>query len=494
MAISVLASPQDLTPAYNPMYIYLNSTNKTQLGFRYVVEVLDVSSNVVGTYRARPIPVTLYGEIDISKLVQTLLFNDFQNEIHYTPLGHGVGYSINLFEEYFINEPFTDYNFGGSGIWTNFSNPAINPNGFARVMLSHASDPSFAVGDIIQVTQTPSANFRPELEGIHTVLDTFENSGTWYTVLDLVWIGSGAASGGFVSYANGNKAVIPSGGITVKDAIKSAFSFVDFKTFDHSSYILNGNTKKLLTTLPSEFRISRLIPTWAMGYFDTEQEYFAVFSIGSGIYRYSLGVLENQLEMFQILPTPDNITEIYVGAGSYAPTTFSGLGDVAEYTVQIQLNDTTPVSELRTVSLYSECDFHTKYDVTFLDRLGSWVTMPFYKGAYINQSVERLDFRKKYGNLVDGGFDYALTDNGKETYHVDETVSMILSTGILSEVESQYIRELVSSPQLYLSIDGGIPRSISLTTTSAQLHLKRTQRDRKLSITFEYSVQDEING
>jgi hypothetical protein len=494
MAITVLASPQNLTPAYNPMYIYLDSTNKTELGFRYVVEVLDASSNVIGTYRVKPIPITLYGEIDISKLVQTLLYNDFQNQIHYTPSGHGVRYSINLFEEYFINEPFIDYNFGGSGTWSNFSNPAINPNGFARVMLSHASDPSFAVGDVIQVTQTPSANFRPELEGIHTVLDTFEDSGTWYTVLDLVWIGSGASSSGFVSYANGNKAVIPSGGITVKGAAKSAFSFVDFKGFGYTDYVLNGNTKKLLTSLPNDFRISRLVPTWSMGYFGTEQEYFAVFSIGDEIYRYSLGVLENQLEMFQILPTPDNITEIYVGAGSFAPTTFTGLGDATEYTVQVQLDDTTPVSELRTVSLYSECDFHTKYDITFLDRLGSWVTMPFYKGAYINQSVERLDFRKKYGALSGGEFTYEMTDNGKETYHVDETISMTLNTGILSEVESQYIRELVSSPQLYLSIDGGEPRSISLTTTSAQLHLKRTQRDRKLSVTFEYSVQDEING
>ena len=494
MAITVLASPQIIAPAYNPMYIYLNSTNKTELGFRYVVEVLNASSNVIGTYRVRPIPVTLYGEIDVSKLIQTLLFNDFRNEIAYLPAGHITSYAINLFEEYFVNAPFTDYEFAGSGTWAEFSNPFINPNGFSRTMLSHVADPSFAVGDVIQIAQTPSANYRPELEGIHTVIDTFTSGGVFYTVLDLVWIGNGGASGGVVTYANGNKSVIPSGGITFKDAIKSAFSFVDFKDYNHSSYVLEDNTKKLLTTLPSEFRISRLVPTWSMGYFDEAQEYFAVFNIGDEIYRYSLGVLENKLMMFQILPTPENITEIYVGAGSFAPTTFTGLGDATEYTVQIQLDDTTAVSELRTVSLYSECDFHTKYDVTFLDRLGSWVTMPFYKGAYINQSVERLNFRKKYGNLVGGDFDYALTDNGKETYHVDETVSMTLSTGILSEVESQYIRELVSSPQLYLSIDGGEPRSISLTTTSAQLHLHRTQRDRKLSITFEYSVQDEING
>jgi hypothetical protein len=494
MAITVLASPQLITPAYNPMYIYLDSTSKTELGFRYVIEVLDASSNVIGTYRVKPIPVTLYGEIDISKLVQTLLYNDFRNDISYTPAGHLARYSMNLFEEYFVNEPFTDYEFAGSGTWANFSNLAINPNGFARTMLSHVADPELFIGAVIQIAQTPSVNFRPELEGIHTVIDTFEDAGTWYTVLDLVWIGNGSTSSGVVSFANGNKTVIPSGSITFKNAIKSAFSFVDFKGFDHTDYVLNGNTKKLLTSLPNDFRISRLVPTWSMGYFDEEQEYFAVFNIGDDIYRYSLGVLENEFSMFQILPTPDNITEIYVGAGTFAPTIFTGLGDATEYTVQIQLDDTTPVSELRTVSLYSECDFHTKYDITFLDRLGSWVTMPFYKGAYINQSVERLDFRKKYGALSDGAFTYEMTDNGKETYHVDETVSITLNTGILSEVESQYIRELISSPQMYLSIDGGEPRSISLTTTSAQLHLKRTQRDRKLSITFEYSVQDEING
>lgn len=494
MAITVLASPQIIAPAYNPMYIYLDSTNKTQLGFRYVVEVLDASSNVIGTYRVRPIPVTLYGEIDISKLIQTLLYNDFQNTIHYFAQGHDKGFSVNLFEEYFVNAPFTDYNFAGSGTWANFSNLSINPNGFARTMLSHGTNPSFAVGDVIQIAQTPSANYRPELEGIHTVIDTFTSGGVFYTVLDLVWIGNGGTSGGVVTYANGNKSVIPSGSISLRNAIKSAFSFVDFKNYNNSTYILNGNTKKLLTTLPSEFRISRLVPTWAMGCFRNAQEYFVVFNIGTDVYRYSLGTLSATSHMFQILPTPENITHKQVSPGVFAPTTFTGLGDETEYTVQIQLSNTTPVSELRTVSLYSECDFHTKYDVTFLDRLGSWVTMPFYKGAYINQSVERLNFRKKYGNLVGGEFDYQLTDNGKETYHVDETVSMTLSTGILSEIESQHIRELVSSPQLYLSIDGGEPRSISLTTTSAQLHLKRTQRDRKLSITFEYSVQDEING
>jgi hypothetical protein len=35
----------------------------------------------------------------------------------------------------------------------------------------------------------------------------------------------------------------------------------------------------------------------------------------------------------------------------------------------------------------------------FLDRLGSWITIPFYKGSYMNQAVQRDDIRKKVRHI-----------------------------------------------------------------------------------------------
>jgi hypothetical protein len=41
----------------------------------------------------------------------------------------------------------------------------------------------------------------------------------------------------------------------------------------------------------------------------------------------------------------------------------------------------------------------------------------------MNQAVQRDDIRKKYGALDGGNWTYSATDNGDETYHVEETIS-----------------------------------------------------------------------
>jgi hypothetical protein len=197
--------------------------------------------------------------------------------------------------------------------------------------------------------------------------------------------------------------------------------------------------------------------------------------------------------LFDALPSTDTITEEFTGTW----TPFAGtidLTNVTSYTVQIREDDDTLKSQAKTITLYSECDEHTTYDICFLDRLGSWITIPFYKGSYMNQAVQRDDIRKKYGTLDGESWTYNATDNGDETYHVEETISYTVNTGILSQDECQYMRELLSTPQAFVSIDGGEFQSIKITSAAMPLHLKRTTRDRKVNLVFTMSVQDEING
>jgi hypothetical protein len=56
------------------------------------------------------------------------------------------------------------------------------------------------------------------------------------------------------------------------------------------------------------------------------------------------------------------------------------------------------------------------------------------------------------------------------------------------------MRELLSTPQAFVSIDNGEFQSIKITSASMPLHLKRTTRDRKVNLVFTMAVQDEING
>ena len=494
MAVTTLATPQFLTPSYNPMYFYFNSTVSNQLGFRYIITVTNTTtSEVIGTYKLKPIPNTLYGEIDIAKLVQTQLYNDFRQLTSYIASGHQVSYSVTVDESYYVNLAFTDYGFAGAATWANFSNPSINPNGFSRTMLAQATAPIYSAGDVILVAQTPSVNFRPELDGIHTVLDVFLSAGVYYTVLDLGWIGSGGASAGVSSFADGQKTTVSGITTSTQKAYKGAFGFMSFKDYDHTNYICDGVSKLFLTTIVDEIRISRQKSTWLSCYLDSASSHNVVFNIGGTLYRYPLTSMAQKVVLFDALPSTGIITEEFTGTW----TPFAGtidLTNVTSYTVQIQKDEGTLKSEAKTITLYSECDQHTTYDICFLDRLGSWITIPFYKGSYINQAVQRDDIRKKYGTLDDGNWTYNYSDNGDETYHVEETISFTVNTGILSQTECLFMRELLSTPQAFVSIDNGPFQSIKITSASMPLHLKRTTRDRKVNLVFTMSVQDEING
>jgi hypothetical protein len=260
MAITTLATPQFLTPSFNPMYFYFNSTVSNELGFRYIITVTnDTTSEVIGTYKLKPIPNTLYGEIDIAKLVQTQLYNDFRQLTSYIADGHQVKYSVTVDESYYVNLAFTDYGFAGAATWPDFGTPSINPNGFSRTMLAQATAPIYSAGDVILVAQTPGANFRPELDGIHTVLDVFLSAGVYYTVLDLGWIGSGGVSTGVSSFADGQKTTVSGITTSVQEAYKGAFGFMTFKDYDHTNFICDGVTKLFLTTINQDIRISRQI-------------------------------------------------------------------------------------------------------------------------------------------------------------------------------------------------------------------------------------------
>jgi hypothetical protein len=487
MSVTQINGPQLLMPAYNQMYFTFDSTQKTQSGFRYLVNVMNEdTAEDIGIFRIKPEPVTLYGKVDVSRLLQTELFADFQNLSSFVSFGHKMRYRLRVDEEYFVVQAFIDYDFAGAGSWPNAAVASVNPNGFARTMIKCTTAPIYVAGDVITIAQDPGAGYRPELEGVHTVLDVFFASGFHYIVLDLLWIRKPQASTGVSSYADGRKTTIEGLTTSAFDTFKGAEPFKDFPNWSHDQYLLDDANAKFLTTLPTEVRISKDVPSWLGGYINKFETQYLVFDIGGTLYRYQMASANlADYVLFNILPSDAIIEEVF--SGSWIP--FGGgldLTDVKTYTVQ--LVGTGNFSKETTITLYDECDFHDKYNVTFLDRLGSWITIPFNKGAYMNQEVTKSTIDRK---LPEG---YNSTDRGREIFNSEEVITYTVNTGILSQMESQYIRELISSPQAFVNINGEGFQSIFITSSTAPLHLRRTQRDRKIQLQFIMATQDEING
>jgi hypothetical protein len=453
MAITILNNAQVLAPAHNPIYWLLNSTNKAQNGFRYVVTVIDDdTSEELGVYRLKPQPVTLYGEVDVAKLLASSLKTDFQAGASWITNGKQLlNYKLKIDQEWFVNFGFSSYGFAGQANWPDFLDPIVNPNGFSRTQLIMITAPTFVVGDVINIKQTPSANFRPELEGIQTVLDVYLSGGVWYVVLELLWIGSGGTSAGITTFADGKKTLVTGIETSVVQAFKGAFRFMQFNSFNPFDYINDTSNKKFLTTLPEGVRVSAQRPTWLQVYTNANIDYYLVWTIDGVQYRYQIQAQEDGISIVNITPDEFLFEQVLVDG---VWETWSGFFTLTSdsYTIQLQDVDGVPKSELRTVSVYQECDFHDTYNVCFFDRLGSWITIPFNKGAYMTQQVERETTRKKYGRYSGGKWGYDTFERGEEVYNIEEGIVYNVNSGQLSQLESQYYRELISTAQAFVSI------------------------------------------
>jgi len=161
MATTIIAQPQVLMPAYNPIKYIIDNTNKNEPGFRYIFTIYPaagshIPANVVAQYRVLPVYGTGYGEQDISLLMQSLVTFKYTseqvNESWYK-------YDVDLGYEYIDN---IDY------ITT------LQDNG-GNVRISFTAH-GFVAGDQVVIVQDgtgPTNN--PALEGLHTVLSATAN-------------------------------------------------------------------------------------------------------------------------------------------------------------------------------------------------------------------------------------------------------------------------------------------------------------------------------
>jgi hypothetical protein len=206
-----------------------------------------------------------------------------------------------------------------------------------------------------------------------------------------------------------------------------------------------------LTTLPEGVRVSAQRPTWLQVYTNDDIDYYLVWTIDGVQYRYLIQAQEDGISIVNITPDEFLFEQVLVNGIWETWSDFFTL-TAESYTIQLQDIDGVPKSELRTVSVYQECDFFNTYNVCFFDRLGSWITIPFNKGAYMTQQIERETTRKKYGRYSGGKWGYETFERGEEVYNIEEGIVYNVNSGQLSQLESQYYRELISTAQAFVSI------------------------------------------
>ena len=465
MAISVIAAPQDFTPAYNPCKFIYNSTNKNIDGFRYIFDVYESGTvNKIAEYRVLPKFGDGYGEVDLSKLLSSKVSFDFIpfNLTEANTLKTRYNYDVKVGEEYIKTYLYT------SNLTNNGGNVKITPT------TAH----TFVVGDQVVI----DAGVNTLITGLWTVIAVtgttdFTISALWSNVTD-------PTENGSVTYADKRKTVTRD----IEEAINKwvfngALPWTKFNQYNLYNYLLNNPSAMYLTSCPQEgMVITPFQDIWFNG--------FNAGTTGKMIFTNSNG------DVFKYDVNNTDLTTQLKVAGKMTLDEISGslplIKDDTTYYDVYFITDTPPESSMTyRFTMDQRCAINN-FHLTFLDRMGSWGSFSFPLRYAENGTVTKQAFNKDVQGYSDEQWTYENIEAGLTTYSSMVEKTYTLNTNWMSEEMAVYFQELISSPSVYFW-NGQEYLACQVMDNSFEVEKKRNKNLFKKTVTIKLANQDKVN-
>jgi hypothetical protein len=469
MAMTLIAKPYSFSPAYNELKYIYDSTNKNQLGFKYIFQVLQYGGSQIAEYRLLPQVTTGYGEQDLSKLLSTKVSYDLNSGTTYNAANSLYQYDVRIGEEYITG--------------VNYTASLSDNGGNVKITITHA----FVVGDKVRIAQADNGVANPQLEGLFVVTaitgtTDFTVSALWSDVTD-------ATINGSVYYAD-NRKTQTLNIVTVSRAVvfNAAFSWLDWINYNESNYDCNAYTDLLLTSIPQT------------GFYATVDQDLIVNVPNRGTATGFMYFENSNGSVFKkAITNANNITGVTVGVNNVGTlTTVSGPGGLVEddttwYDFYYTNAAGTQYSVKYRVNIDRRCKIED-YEIKFLDRMGSFPSFAFQLRSYDKGNVQRKEFNTDVtGYASSNRWQYYSTEFGMSTSSVliDKTIE--LNTNYMTEEMAILFEELVSTPLAFIKI-GGTYQAVQIVDTSFDVEKAKNKHLIRKSITVKPSNQNVVNG
>ena len=475
MATSEIAKPFTISPAFNPLRYIYDSTNKNQEGFKYIFDVYEAgTANKIAERKVSAEFATGYGNQQLAKLLQGFVSGDFDptNNSTFDATNCYYRYDVKIGEEYILPVSYTS---------------ALTQNGsFVRITATH----SFDVGDAVVIEQNDGGAANPNLEGLFVVTSVngttdFTVNSPWSDVTDINIDGE-------VRYSDNRKTIVRDI-VVVSGALvfNGAFSFVDWKTYDEADYITNTSSAKLLTSLPSEFTayedqtiyvnsLTNQLPSLLMEFVNSTGDVFRK-SLDATAYINQTLVCGSDLQAsLSLISGSGNLVE----------------DDVEWYDFTIVNSFGTAQSETNRINIDRRCRIN-EYQLAFRDRLGSMLSYSFTLHDAQSGTINRTTYNKEVAGSVNGAtsrWEYDTHERGMKSVDITEKEVLTLRTNyIKTQDELDLFKELLTSPDVYIEIDG-VWQAVTVQDTGYNIPRLRQKRLQRYDIKVMLSNQDVING
>lgn len=172
--------------------------------------------------------------------------------------------------------------------------------------------------------------------------------------------------------------------------------------------------------------------------------------------------------------------------------------DAGSYDVAIYDTSNNRTSEIVTFEIDETCNRYEGKHIKFLNRLGGFDTFFFSSNENVFIDVNNREQYTKLAGTVSGSpvtWGYNLSDRGQRVIAVDSQERTILKSAALTDAEYVWLRELITSPEVYAveTYNGAIyDRPIVISNSSYEEVYKRNKKMSQLTLEYKYAHKENI--
>ena len=258
-----------------------------------------------------------------------------------------------------------------------------------------------------------------------------------------------------------------------------------FINWDVTEYELDGITKKFLTNMPDNNKVSLNSHGW-LYYLDDPAITFInvnVFDLnGSPLAGAKIDVTASSSDIQFVPSSPASLNNIDVA------NLLVGAQPIIDSTVgsyEIQARGVGSYSETRTFIIEESCKYNTN-TLIFQNNLGAFDSFTFYLGDMSMTDIERKDMKVNVDTVVGNDIVYSMNEREKVTYYTKKSETIKLMSDWITEEESNWLLELMSSPEIYLQEGNELTAVAKIKATNYTK--KKVVRDKLFKIDVELEL------
>lgn len=476
ISISVLTTPTAFEPINAPLWFRINSASSGLTDFKYIFKpdwrtepYSSTTYNTLGTYRIPPKPGTGDGLFSPHRPLKSFLNGN--NSVIVNPFATTgfiitsatalIDYRMAYGFEYNPNKYFTD---------------TISVSGYMGLTFSTTHD--FVAGDLITIDKS-NKNYNPQYDGTCSVVSV---PNAYSIKTDKVFSSTLlAGESGYV--INHYRIAGTVSGFYTWNGTRQ----YDERTKNFSQYLIatqSGSTGAFLTNLYNTTAnkakpvklddyetLSLCLNTTPLGPYYL---YVNTFNAsGTLLNTYTCGTVSagNTYRRLEVGIGPMNLPSV-------------NFTNVDYYRVYIA-NASYVVSEYRFYKIDTQCSNYDKQRLVFLNRMGGFDYFNFTLDTKRSVGISRTEYEKMLA------YNYTVGDRGKTILAQKAEVKMTMNSNWITENESTWLEELLTSPDVYILTTNNTKLPIIITDTSYEV--KTYLRNQVFNLILNYKFAYDIN-